>query len=772
MKKIVMIISSLLLTMMITAQEPSGADIDRSNWTVTTHTGTGYEYVLDTNGSGSPDKLIDGDPNSFLSLMKPGKGDYQGVEMQPADYKPGFVIDMQSSQTFNYFKWTHRLDHTGNQLRVFAIRMQVSNDGSNFTSINNDHLLWIPNSGGYVGQVSKTDEATYAIVVPESTCRYVKVIYDIWLDIYDSQHPDYPGAGAVSGYTLQVGEFALGKYDPRIMPTSDLDFGDVLRGETSKKTLRVSAISLTGGVTATLTDGDLNAFSIAQTTQATPGADGHYAFDITFTPTEKKVYNATLVLSSEGVDPVTVGLKGNAGFDLPMLISSDDNSDEHWYYIQFYRKMAANTVWSLSDTTQMIVQDTLNPAAIRPDQQWKICGNWTEGYYLVNKTRVEITYNATASENRQEDRYFRADLGDSFDFVRFGTTEDWQFYNRSYATYNPASSYKYVNDQGGKALCHYLSNDAGNRLRFISADQPAVATTVTSVTLEAPKGETVKQSLFIYGLNLTGDITASISGEDTNVFGFDGGNSTFPVSGDTLKLTFSPTEVKAYTATLILTGGEATLTIPITGNSDIGLPEFSTSEKEVWYHVQFNRRATEANGNKAWQGNGLDAQVTQVTKVDDDPKQHWKFVGTWTNLKMINREGGELAFDPANARCILVETAGEAHKFDRALSTDRWMLANLESLDGSYYHLNDYQGNTLCFYSRTDKAGNDLIFTRVSGGGSDIPSVDSNDVIIAVKYYTLQGVEVRRPATTGIYIVRNLYTSGKTKASKQLFVVK
>jgi hypothetical protein len=32
-------------------------------------------------------------------------------------------------------------------------------------------------------------------------------------------------------------------------------------------------------------------------------------------------------------------------------------------------------------------------------------------------------------------------------------------------------------------------------------------------------------------------------------------------------------------------------------------------------------------------------------------------------------------------------------------------------------------------------------------------------------------VEVVRPAATGIYIVRTMYTSGKTKTIKRLFVV-
>jgi hypothetical protein len=782
------LVSLLFITIAIPVQNAGATDIDRSNWTVTTQTATNYDYVLDDgSGSGSPQEMFDEDPATFLSLIKPGKGGiYNVTDPQPADFIPSFTIDMQSPQTFNYFTWTHR-SHTNNYLRVFAVKMYGSNTGNegDFTSINNGALLWIPNLGGYTGSVNGIDETTYAIVVPQSTFQYVKVSLEMWSDIYNGQHPDYTGAGTTSGTCLQIGEFGLGKYEPRIMPVADLSFGEVLLGGTAEKKITVSGISLTGGVTAAISGDDANAFTI---TPSTP-ADGKYPFTIQFAPTDKKACEATLTLSSAGVEPVTAQLTGNADFDLPVLISSEDASDEHWYYIQFYRKAAANLVWSLSDTTQVIVQDTLKADALRDNQQWKICGNWDEGYYLINKTGTEIAYNEEASEDglRPADRYLQvaSGVGELFDFVRFGTTEDWQFYNRDYAYYNPSASFKYVNDQSGKFICHYLSDDAGNRLRFIPAGIPAIAVNTASVAFEIPQGETATQSLSISGLNLTGAITASFDGEDAGVFSFGENGSTVPAIGGTLSITFAPVAVKMHTATLILTSGTATLTIPVTGNSDLSMPTISTLGNEVWYYIQFARKSppTSTTYDLAWTAfpeNDLryDTRVMQKAKVESNTDQHWKLEGDWTNgYRIINRGGGAASFDETTLRVMLIEEEafGDRHLFKRQSATADWQLQVVEKADGTWTYLNDWNGvngdGSIGLYQAND-GGNTLRFIPVDLTSIPAPSFDANDVVVAVKYYTLQGVEIQRPATTGVYIVQNWYASGKVKATKTLFIVK
>lgn len=183
--------------------------IDRRFWNVTTQTATNYGYVVD-GSTGAPEHLFDGVGTTFLSLVKPGKS-YGSVPNQPSNFIPSFTVDMQSAQTFNYFIWRHRQGNNFNYLRVYAIEMEGSNDGENFTPINGGAMLWIPNAAGYSGGVSAADNTTYEIDIPESSYRYVRVKLVMWSDIYKGEHPDYSGNGATSGSTMQVSEFGLGR---------------------------------------------------------------------------------------------------------------------------------------------------------------------------------------------------------------------------------------------------------------------------------------------------------------------------------------------------------------------------------------------------------------------------------------------------------------------------------------------------------------------------------------------------------------------------------
>jgi len=183
-------------------------DLNRANWTVTTQTGTGYEYVPD-GSTGLPQHLLDNDATTFLSLVKPGKS-YSPVPAQPADFLPSFTVDMNSQQQFNYILWRHRSNNNYQYLRVYGVNVYGSNDGSTFTPINTNEIVWIPNANGYVGGAATSDQNTYRIDIPLSTYRYVKIEYAMWSDRYASQHPDYPGSGSTSGSTVQVGEFGLG----------------------------------------------------------------------------------------------------------------------------------------------------------------------------------------------------------------------------------------------------------------------------------------------------------------------------------------------------------------------------------------------------------------------------------------------------------------------------------------------------------------------------------------------------------------------------------
>jgi hypothetical protein len=592
----------------------------------------------------------------------------------------------------------------------------------------------------------------------------------------------YGWADSGSAITFDLAE------EPILGSLSDSIFIEVPVGETGKGSLSVNALNLTEDIALSISGPDAAAFSFPATLPAESGP-----VVVNFSPTEARTYSATLTLTSTG-KTLEIRLMGNgfAWSELP-TISPEDGSNDHWYYIKVFRKAAANTAFSLSDTTQMIVQDTLKTGAIRDDQQWKVCGSWEDGFYFINKaTGEEMYYNETASEIREADRYYSTTTGDLFDFVRFSDngvpTADWQLRNRDFAERNPTATKIYINDWAGKHFLNYNPNDIGNRLSFVPVDAPSISS-VATVPFEVPKGDYAEYNLSIFGLNLTANITAAISGDEDNVFSIIDNITTLPADGGKLTIAFAPTADKKYTATLTLTSGATTVVIPITGNSDLNVPTISTNGNEAWYYIGFDRAAGD---NLVWtvvpdEETGLryDTRIKQTTLTEGNRDQQWKLVGDWVKgYQIINRNGGAFYFlyDPASgagesstARGLLIEeeALGDTVLFKRQNATAKWQWEVKGKNDGDAAHnyLNDYYKDEITVWTVND-GGNPLVFTPIGGSGISTPAGDVDGAIVSVKYYNLMGREVLRPATTGIYIIRNTYASGKVKATKQLFVVK
>jgi hypothetical protein len=213
-------------------------DINRTGWTVTTQTHSSYGYMWDGGTAdapvtGLPEHMFDNQPGSYLSLVKPG-GSINGVAPPAESTPPSFIVDMKTVQEFEYIRWNHRTGSytnpagTGtvnannlNYLRVFGIIIEGSDDGNTFTVIppaepagTDANIVWIPQKATYVGSASSVEDQSYVIPVTKSTYRYVKVNLVVQSKNYAPdkyQHPDYPGAGASSGNTMQIAEFGLGK---------------------------------------------------------------------------------------------------------------------------------------------------------------------------------------------------------------------------------------------------------------------------------------------------------------------------------------------------------------------------------------------------------------------------------------------------------------------------------------------------------------------------------------------------------------------------------
>ena len=574
--------------------------------------------------------------------------------------------------------------------------------------------------------------------------------------------------------------------EPGIYTTAGYALCEVPVGQTGTAQFSVSVLHLTS-ISAEISGPDANFFKATNTLTAA-GTQM-----ISFTPTEDREYNATITYTGTNTGTgatatLTVPLEGKIVENFPM-ISTEDDSDEHWYYIQFYNRRSSNSVWAVRNTTPVIVQESFSPA--KDEQQWKFWGTWETGFVLVNKTGTEIILNnrmidgikVPRIEGYSVDYYIQADslamgsMGDSFDFRRFPGTTDWQLYNRDYE-----GVWKHVNDRSGSWVGSYSGDDGGNRLLFISAKDIFVD---NSFTLEAPVTERITKTIPVGGANLTEGITATLD-SDSDVFSFGEGGTDLPPTGGNLNIVFIPKERDSYTATLTLTSGSLTKEVTLIGNSD-----FDALDKNMWYFIQFNRKPNtvwaavpdEENGRY---GTRIRQEPFDEEEDGEDYDKHWRLAGGWdSGYRIINRNGGAMFYDDDGTefnRYLLIEQEGfgDLHLFYRQNTTSGWQLQNKEgkhALSGSdRIYMNDHGGtpgdSTVNLYLIND-AGNIINFIPVGAISSiECPSTDPNDAVIAVKYYTVWGVEVTRPSVSGIYIMRNTHASGRFSTTKKLITVR
>jgi len=558
--------------------------------------------------------------------------------------------------------------------------------------------------------------------------------------------------------------------------------------------LTVTSMNRLSNITGVISGPDASVFSFGASGSVV--STDNAVINIVFHPTEVKTYNATLTLSSEGVDDIVINLSGTV-FDSSNLpvISSDDASNEHWYFIQFVRKAAANLVWALNDSTRMIVQDTLKGGVERLDMQWKVCGNWTQGYYIVNReAKAEVLYNTkesvvTGEETRiftdvpSADRYVlppAGEFGNNFEFVTYKGGSTWQLINRSVSKYNYPTQV-YVNEQGGQTVCNYSVNDTGDELQFVPADIVTIFAPVTPRTLKAPVGGTAVDTLKVGGAtNSTADISVSITGATEGTFSVD--PAVLPATGGSVVITFNTPndDTKQYVAYLTLkTPGATDVVITVTGIPIVSTPAISVGENENWYYLQFNRRPT-----VVWQGNGIGNKISQVAMQTDNQSQQWKFTGTEdVNGYLIeNRAGGQMYYDKdpdgdIDGNAYLVSAGGDSIVFYITDSGSQLQTLKNFNEDIDYGWINDYQGTQVTGYYQND-AGNymtfipaeSIIFSYTGIAKPDV-NIDTNDTLITTKYYTLQGIQVVKPSVTGIYIIKKIYASGKVQTTKILFQV-
>jgi hypothetical protein len=513
---------------------------------------------------------------------------------------------------------------------------------------------------------------------------------------------DQYGPDAVGGAIAFVpAEPLTGTYLSR---PGDFDLGDVPVNLVRKKTLTVTGINLSGKLNYSIVPANAGFSVPSETTANTNGG----TVEITFTPTERKAYTAELTISIGNLS-VTTTLTGNADFDFPLQIS-EDGGDEHWYYIQFERQIENNKVLQANDMSKPITQELILGNTNK--QLWKIVGNW-DGYHIVNKVEGELAYESGNNRYKMDD--FE---GNAFGFNRFKDTEDWQLRNMDVGhSDNPDRRYLNDLDADGDSVSNYSVNDDGNRLVFIPATTHKLVVGLESVdfgTAPAGTGATIKKTVPVGGLNLTGTISATIEGVGAAAFTLT--SSTLQAEGGEFEITFSPLTIDNYKAQLILRAdGVEEVTVELTARGGVFPFTVSNGSNEYWYYIQFVRRTT-----KALTSHGIGQEVLQddwVASQEIDENQLWKITGSWDNYKFVSKKGGELVCtinkfdddgDPEYNMYTLAAANGDRHiAVEKTTGTNTgWGFQNAKAKEAKHtVYMNDNGGTKVGLYGYLDEGG-------------------------------------------------------------------
>lgn len=480
--------------------------------------------------------------------------------------------------------------------------------------------------------------------------------------------------------------------EPAINTVQQLSYGTLYTNANGVLNLPVSGVLLNTDITCTLDGADADYFTVSSGTL--PAAGG--TLKVTFTPvTGKTDYSATITLSGGGAEPVVVPLTGSlSDLPLPFKVSSEDTSNEHWYFIKFN---ATNKVFQGT-----AVGENLPQAAQADDNnlKWKFVGDW-DAYKIVNKaTGLEIGSDGTGLA-------IMAAAGNG------NTYSLYEHPNGNWALLNNQKNNNFNNNAGTKVGLYSgkESTDDGNRLIFILTDEPVINT--NSQQLEFGKwftGITKTLDLDVSGTLLTSEVTCVLGGDDAANFTIS--SEQLPVTGGKLQVNFTPTTANTnYSATITLTSNSVEPVVVALTGSAVDLPfTVSNETNEYWYYIEFNRQL---NNKKAVQYKPAGTNVAQALLDSLNADFQWKIVGTFDDYRFVARNGGELYLTTSATKRYQVKTDenGDSHKLLFHNAGD-YQLYNNTSSDGNYRYIDDNNGSALGLYNaNTD--GNRLKFTFI-----------------------------------------------------------
>lgn len=190
----------LTATMNVQVVQIVNEDCDRSTWSMT----FSHEICKDASIGSSTTAAIDGNENTTLSLVRPGRTFSGGPDLTKVpDAEIWFLIDRgENHGKINYLRIKHRPASSTNQnilVRWWGFnRILGSNDGQNFETIA-ENVSLTPDPGVYENLLTNN------VAIPENEYRYLRFVGQnnpsTTLGFYCSPSP---------GSTIQINEFYLG----------------------------------------------------------------------------------------------------------------------------------------------------------------------------------------------------------------------------------------------------------------------------------------------------------------------------------------------------------------------------------------------------------------------------------------------------------------------------------------------------------------------------------------------------------------------------------
>jgi hypothetical protein len=424
---------------------------------------------------------------------------------------------------------------------------------------------------------------------------------------------------------------------------------------------------------------------------------------------ENPYFGKYQVLGDVGSSVVFVP-EADMAYPLPQFSTDTEN---HWYRVQYLRQ--SSKVVTDAGEGANLTQTTLAEGNL--SQYWKLVGTW-ESFKLVSLNGLEMNYNTTAAKYQA----VAAGTGGSYKLAWCNNVYDaWRIYDPSV----PAI----VNDQAGATVTSYFeaAGDGGNALQFLP---------VTPIDFVINAGET--KSATDYRTDVYSDIvfksTDASTGQLTGI-----GTNGVEVSG-VVKVVKTLTPAAKYA---------------------LGFPFAIAGVSSSDYTLQSYNGTTNL----------------YEPAIAFEPNKGYL-------LTFTGAAEGEITFS-STGNPVLKNTTAPAPALAQAYTlVANPSVANVAAIDGATrYYAYGTNGFTLLEQTATltlkpfeaviAVKGVTDFYPEIGNGIRDgLSAIDAIDPVILVKYYNLQGVEVRQPVEGNVYLLKKLHASQRIEVVKEFKIKK